>query len=520
VWLQPWCFVGLMCAHPTEPCFPESQLLAPPDPPAQVTTSEALTAALTTLLEQHKEELMMAAVEAAAVQDAASTTPSAEPKSGKVYSGSFWEDAPDSPLKRSIVISPDSSMLPLDALTTSPSPLDVSGMSTISPSNDDDDDSEGAAKAADCTSAPVRPPSPEIHMATPQQRLRESVADPPVAVSDAPVPANPGSATTTEPKKTEKEYGFYVRKPSDVKNRRRRNTVSAMPSTPEPKATPSKGLFTRFFSASLSDGAAAAAATATATAAPPAIPAVPEVYVDERRISRDIINMRPSSARSLSKRPSAEGLTIAAAVSPTNRLPAGLLSPDDCVSPPAPVLSLTDHVRVATLNECSKVVAFLAASGLTKYVELFEEEEIDYETLASLTESDLEKMGIDKLGARRKLLRAIRQLDIPGDYAGSEYSSYSLQSAASNAFSARMVRALSDASITAAKTPSDLSNYGSMATPELIEEGETEGAPTETPVKFGPPSLPPALPTSTEIIGPPTSPPALSTCAEATNAAS
>eukprot|EP00041_Stephanoeca_diplocostata_P030180 m.906309 g.906309 ORF g.906309 m.906309 type:complete len:1148 (+) comp23703_c0_seq1:278-3721(+) len=112
----------------------------------------------------------------------------------------------------------------------------------------------------------------------------------------------------------------------------------------------------------------------------------------------------------------------------TTGKPAGLRLKDDDEAP-TPARSVTDQLRrVATLGDCSKVAAVLVSVGLDKYIELFEEEEIDYETLLSLTETDLEKIGITKLGARRKILRAIRLLDPWGgseadsDCTASEYS--------------------------------------------------------------------------------------------------
>ena len=227
-------------------------------------------------------------------------------------------------------------------------------------------------------------------------------------------------------------------------------------------------------------------ATSTSSSAPDTPKVPPDVYIDERRISRDIIGMRSSSSSikspmaSRGASPSVVGAgALPTDVAPADRLPAGLLSPNDVIeSPPTPTFSLAEHVR-ATTSQQSRVVAFLTASGLSKYVQLFEEEEIDYDTLMTLTEEDLEKMGIDKLGARRKLVRAIRQLG-QGD-SGSEMSFLSSSTGAHHAFSTHVARALSEVPAKGPSTPSDLSNYGSMdrPTPDMSEhDGEGGGAET------------------------------------------
>ena len=56
------------------------------------------------------------------------------------------------------------------------------------------------------------------------------------------------------------------------------------------------------------------------------------------------------------------------------------------------------------------VAAWLRNLGLERYEPAFRESEIDFEVLPELTESDLETLGLP-LGPRRKLLKAIRELD-------------------------------------------------------------------------------------------------------------
>jgi len=54
---------------------------------------------------------------------------------------------------------------------------------------------------------------------------------------------------------------------------------------------------------------------------------------------------------------------------------------------------------------------WLEQQGLGKYAELLAENEVDFEVLPELTEADLEKIGL-ALGPRKKLLKAIRELDL------------------------------------------------------------------------------------------------------------
>lgn len=53
---------------------------------------------------------------------------------------------------------------------------------------------------------------------------------------------------------------------------------------------------------------------------------------------------------------------------------------------------------------------WLEVNGLGKYVDLLAENEVDFEVLSELDEADLEKIGL-ALGPRKKLLKAIRELD-------------------------------------------------------------------------------------------------------------
>jgi hypothetical protein len=59
----------------------------------------------------------------------------------------------------------------------------------------------------------------------------------------------------------------------------------------------------------------------------------------------------------------------------------------------------------------SEVLDFLRVNNLEACHHVFEKEDIDFETLQTLNESDLEKIGVEKLGTRRKIMRAIVALD-------------------------------------------------------------------------------------------------------------
>jgi len=57
-----------------------------------------------------------------------------------------------------------------------------------------------------------------------------------------------------------------------------------------------------------------------------------------------------------------------------------------------------------------QIATFLKRLGLEQYAHCFTENDIDFSILRDLTEQDLEKIGIQSLGHRRKLLRAIADL--------------------------------------------------------------------------------------------------------------
>ena len=58
-----------------------------------------------------------------------------------------------------------------------------------------------------------------------------------------------------------------------------------------------------------------------------------------------------------------------------------------------------------------QIVDWLKELGMSEYTQRFAENEIDFTILGDLTDQDLEKIGIASLGHRRKLLRAITNLE-------------------------------------------------------------------------------------------------------------
>jgi class 3 adenylate cyclase len=58
-----------------------------------------------------------------------------------------------------------------------------------------------------------------------------------------------------------------------------------------------------------------------------------------------------------------------------------------------------------------KVADWLEKLGMSEYAQPFAENDIDFAILGDLTDQDLEKIGVTSLGHRRKLLRAIADLE-------------------------------------------------------------------------------------------------------------
>src|SRR5262249_38011873 len=73
--------------------------------------------------------------------------------------------------------------------------------------------------------------------------------------------------------------------------------------------------------------------------------------------------------------------------------------------------SLNHDDAVRPLAATRQIATFLKRFGVEQYAHCFAENDIDFSLLRDLTEQDLEKIGIQSLGHRRKLLRAIPDLN-------------------------------------------------------------------------------------------------------------
>jgi DNA polymerase III delta prime subunit len=71
------------------------------------------------------------------------------------------------------------------------------------------------------------------------------------------------------------------------------------------------------------------------------------------------------------------------------------------------VLSLKMDATFISLDGAADISAWLEQEGLTKFVKLFEQNEINFETLGDLTDDHLKEMGVSEIGPRIKLLKAI-----------------------------------------------------------------------------------------------------------------
>ncbi|XP_073777392.1 bicaudal C homolog 2 isoform X4 [Danio rerio] len=56
------------------------------------------------------------------------------------------------------------------------------------------------------------------------------------------------------------------------------------------------------------------------------------------------------------------------------------------------------------------LIELLAQLGLEKYIDIFQQQEIDYQTFLTLSDEDLKEVGVSTFGARRKMLLAIADL--------------------------------------------------------------------------------------------------------------
>ncbi|KAG6538393.1 hypothetical protein ZIOFF_003511 [Zingiber officinale] len=76
------------------------------------------------------------------------------------------------------------------------------------------------------------------------------------------------------------------------------------------------------------------------------------------------------------------------------------------------VASHTDEAKSSSPDvvDTGPVIQWLQSLGLSKYKDVIVKEEIDWETLQSLTEEDLLNIGIDALGPRKKIIHALNEL--------------------------------------------------------------------------------------------------------------
>uniref|UniRef100_A0A8C6U4Y9 Bicaudal C homolog 2 n=1 Tax=Neogobius melanostomus TaxID=47308 RepID=A0A8C6U4Y9_9GOBI len=82
-------------------------------------------------------------------------------------------------------------------------------------------------------------------------------------------------------------------------------------------------------------------------------------------------------------------------------------------SPPStlPSASAFPAQRSPSPQICDDLPELLSQLGLLKYIDVFEEQEIDYQTFLTLSDDDLKEVGVSTFGARRKMLLAISDLN-------------------------------------------------------------------------------------------------------------
>src|SRR2546429_3722097 len=73
--------------------------------------------------------------------------------------------------------------------------------------------------------------------------------------------------------------------------------------------------------------------------------------------------------------------------------------------------ALLGRGKSAGRGAMQQIADWLGKLGLSEYAQRFSENDIDFTILGDLTDQDLEKIGIASLGHRRKLLRAIANLE-------------------------------------------------------------------------------------------------------------
>nr|XP_020480083.1 protein bicaudal C homolog 1-like [Monopterus albus] len=71
----------------------------------------------------------------------------------------------------------------------------------------------------------------------------------------------------------------------------------------------------------------------------------------------------------------------------------------------------TSSQRSPSPQMTDELPELLSQLGLIKYIDVFEQQEIDYQTFLTLSDEDLKEVGISTFGARRKMLLAISELN-------------------------------------------------------------------------------------------------------------
>jgi hypothetical protein len=79
--------------------------------------------------------------------------------------------------------------------------------------------------------------------------------------------------------------------------------------------------------------------------------------------------------------------------------------------------------KVINAWDANDVAAFLEATGLTEYADTFTAEQIDGPLLRVLDEDDLGHLGIGSIGSRKKLINALKILDVAEEEAEAEVNS-------------------------------------------------------------------------------------------------
>ncbi|KAG2455755.1 BICC1 protein, partial [Polypterus senegalus] len=81
-----------------------------------------------------------------------------------------------------------------------------------------------------------------------------------------------------------------------------------------------------------------------------------------------------------------------------------------CGSFPESISETASNCRFP-IKQASNLTELFSQLGLGKYLDIFEQQEIDFQTFLTLTDEDLKEVGISTFGARRKMLLAISDLN-------------------------------------------------------------------------------------------------------------